>query len=139
MYISNKSNHGHLNATLRTSRFTNHGPLPAKTHYNIALPAEATCSGISFTSFAAIWRLKSFVFRKTKNLSSKFICTVPDYPNVCVSIPWNSVPDNADFSLTLKVPKISVYFKQVKPWPLKRNSENIKVYQSRSITCQNTL
>ena len=36
MYISNKSNHGHLNATLRTSRFTNHGPLPAKTHYNIA-------------------------------------------------------------------------------------------------------
>ena len=101
--------------------------------------AEATCSGISFTSFAAIWRLKSFVFRKTKNLSSEFTCTVPDYPNVCVSIPWNSVPDNADFSLTLKVPKISVYFKQVKPWPLKRNSENIKVYQSRSITCQNTL
>ena len=36
VYISNKSNHGHLNATLRTSRFTNHGPLPAKTHYNIA-------------------------------------------------------------------------------------------------------
>ena len=44
MYISNKSNHGHLNATLRTSRFTNHGPLPAKTHYNIASRAAQSNS-----------------------------------------------------------------------------------------------
>ena len=73
--------------------------------------AEATCSGICFTSFAVIWRLKSFVFWKTKNLSPEFTCTVPDYPNVCVSIPWNSVLDNTDFSLTLKVTKLSVGFK----------------------------
>ena len=69
---------------------------------------KAICPGICFTSFAAVWRLKSFVFLKTKNLSPAFICTVPDYRNVCISVPWNSVPDNADFSLTLKVTMLSV-------------------------------
>ena len=35
--------------------------------------------------------------------TSEFICSLPDYPNVSVAIPWNSLPANTDFSLTLKV------------------------------------
>ena len=35
--------------------------------------------------------------------ASEFICSLPDYPNVSVAIPWNSLPADTDFSLTLKV------------------------------------
>ena len=35
--------------------------------------------------------------------TSEFICSLPDYPNVSVAIPWNSLPADTDFSLTLKV------------------------------------
>ena len=35
--------------------------------------------------------------------TSEFICSLPDYPNVSVAIPWNSLPVDTDFSLTLKV------------------------------------
>ena len=65
--------------------------------------ADAACSITSCSSFAAIWRLKSFIFRKPKTVTAEFTCTVPDYPDVSVSIPWNSVPAIEDFRLTLKV------------------------------------
>ena len=35
--------------------------------------------------------------------ASEFICSLPDYPNVSVAIPWNSLHADTDFSLTLKV------------------------------------
>ena len=65
--------------------------------------AEASCSKRWFSSFAAVWRLKSFVFPKPTSKTSEFICSLPDYPNVSVAIPWNSLPADTDFSLTLKV------------------------------------
>ena len=71
---------------------------------NLRLPfAEAICTIARHSSFAAIWRLKSFIFRKLKPVTPEFTCTVPDYPDVSVSIPWNSVPAIEDFWLTLKV------------------------------------
>ena len=65
--------------------------------------AKASCSKRWFSSFAAVWRLKSFVFPKPTSKTSEFICSLPDYPNVSVAIPWNSLPVDTDFSLTLKV------------------------------------
>ena len=65
--------------------------------------AKASCSKRWFSSFAAVWRLKSFVFPKPTSKTSEFICSLPDYPNVSVAIPWNSLPADTDFSLTLKV------------------------------------
>ena len=35
--------------------------------------------------------------------TSEFICSLPDYPNVSVVIPWNSFPTDRDFSLIPKV------------------------------------
>ena len=40
---------------------------------------------------------------KPKPVTPEFTCTVPDYPDVSVSIPWTSVPAREDFCLTLKV------------------------------------
>ena len=65
--------------------------------------AEAACSKTWFSTFAAVWRLKSFVFPKLTSETSEFICSLPDYPNVSVAIPWSSLPTDTDFSLTLKV------------------------------------
>lgn len=65
--------------------------------------AEATCTVTRHSSFAAVWRLKSFTFSKQYLLASEFTCVVPDYPDVSVQIPPNCVPSDDDFCLTLKV------------------------------------
>lgn len=41
-------------------------------------------------------------------MAPEFTCIVPDYPDVSVQIPWNSVPADDDFCLTLKVNLLSV-------------------------------
>ncbi|PFX14994.1 hypothetical protein AWC38_SpisGene20812 [Stylophora pistillata] len=65
--------------------------------------AEATCTKTWFSSYAVVWRLKSFVFPKLTSVTPELICSVPDYPNVSVTIPRNSLPTDTDFCLTLKV------------------------------------
>ncbi|PFX16329.1 hypothetical protein AWC38_SpisGene19409 [Stylophora pistillata] len=65
--------------------------------------AEATSTITRFSSFAVIWRLKSFTFPKPNSMTPEFICSVPDYPNVSIVIPWNSLPESTDFCLTLKI------------------------------------
>ncbi|XP_022808287.1 uncharacterized protein LOC111345278 isoform X1 [Stylophora pistillata] len=65
--------------------------------------AEASSTITRFSSFAVIWRLKSFRFPKPNSMTPEFICSVPDYPNVSIVIPWNSVPYSPDFCLTLKI------------------------------------
>ena len=57
----------------------------------------------TYSSFAVIWRLKSFTFPGSSSTTTDFTCTVPDYPGVSVSTPWSAVPESANFSLTLKV------------------------------------
>ena len=70
--------------------------------------AEATCAITRHSSFATIWRLKSFIFTKPKSVTPEFICVVPDYPDVSITIPWSSVPTIEDFTIKLKVPLASV-------------------------------
>ena len=65
--------------------------------------AEATCTVTRHSVFAAVWRLKSFTFSRHNSAAPEFTCIVPDYPDVSVQIPWNCVPTDDDFSLTLKV------------------------------------
>ena len=65
--------------------------------------AEAPCSITRHSSFAVIWRLKSFHFSRHTSLSPEFTCVVPEYPDVSVTIPCNSVPADQDFRLTIKV------------------------------------
>ena len=64
---------------------------------------EATCTLEHCSSFAAIWRLKSFTFSRHTSVAPEFTCVVPDYPDISVEIPLHSVPVGQDFSLTLKV------------------------------------
>ena len=65
--------------------------------------AEATCTITRHSSFAVIWRLKSYQFSRHTSVTPELTCVVPDYPNVSVTIPCNSVPTKEDFSLTMKV------------------------------------
>lgn len=55
------------------------------------------------SSFAVIWRLKSFTFHKLSPQTSDFTCTVSEFPGVSVTIPHSSVPSSENFSVTLKV------------------------------------
>ncbi|XP_078357696.1 p53-induced death domain-containing protein 1-like [Oculina patagonica] len=65
--------------------------------------AEAPCTITRHSSFAAIWRLKSFTFSRPTSMASGFTCNVPDFPDISVEIPTNFVPAGQDFCLTLKV------------------------------------
>ena len=55
------------------------------------------------SSFAVIWRLKSFTFYKLSPQVSDFTCTVTEFRGVSVTIPHSSVPSSENFSLTIKV------------------------------------
>ena len=55
------------------------------------------------SSFAVIWRLKSFTFYKLVPQTSDFTCTVSEFPGVSVNIPHSSVPPSENFSVTIKV------------------------------------
>ena len=54
------------------------------------------------SSFAVIWRLKSFTFYKLSP-QTDFTCTVSEFPRVGVTIPHSSVPSSEHFSVTIKV------------------------------------
>ncbi|XP_066019482.1 uncharacterized protein [Pocillopora verrucosa] len=64
---------------------------------------EATCTPSRFSSFAAVWRLKSFTFTSGTLVVPQFICVVPDFPEIRVEVPLGSVPVDQDFTLTIKV------------------------------------
>ena len=55
------------------------------------------------SSFAVIWRLKSFTFLQRSPLASDFTCTVTEFTGVSVTIPHSSVPSRENFSVTIKV------------------------------------
>ncbi|XP_022808907.1 uncharacterized protein LOC111345878 [Stylophora pistillata] len=63
----------------------------------------------SFSRYAVICRLKSFLFRKgTSKKCHQFACNVPDFPGVSVSIPETSLPSEPDFMFTMKVEEVSI-------------------------------
>ncbi|XP_022798994.1 uncharacterized protein LOC111337037 [Stylophora pistillata] len=64
---------------------------------------EATCTLSRCSSFAAIWRLKSFTFSRHTSVAPQFTCVVPDFPDIRVEVPLSSVPADQDFALTIKV------------------------------------
>ena len=53
--------------------------------------------------FAVICRLKSYTYSTHGRRKRDFICRVPEYPDVTVTIPASVVQKNGDFQLTLKV------------------------------------
>ena len=55
----------------------------------------------SFSSFAVVWRLKSYTFKNPWTLSSSFLLS--DHPGVSVSFPESSFPTGQTFALTIKV------------------------------------
>ena len=57
----------------------------------------------SFSSFAVVWRLKSFTFKNPSTLSSSFPCILSDHPGVSVTFPESSLPTGQTFALTVKV------------------------------------
>ena len=57
----------------------------------------------SFSSFAVVWRLKSFMFKNPSTLSSSFPCIPSDHPGVSVTFPESSLPTGQTFALTVKV------------------------------------
>ena len=57
----------------------------------------------SFSSFAVVWRLKSFTFKNPSTLSSSFPCILSDHPGVSVTFPVSSLPTGQTFALTVKV------------------------------------
>ena len=63
--------------------------------------AEAETTNCS--SFAVIWRLKSFTFYKSPSQVTELTCTVPEFPGLCVTIPQSSLPASEHFSVTVKV------------------------------------
>ena len=63
--------------------------------------AVGTKSGVS--SFAAIWRPKSFTFSRGTAVGPGMTCIVPDFPDVSVQIPQSCVPVNQDFCVTIQV------------------------------------
>ncbi|XP_027046688.1 uncharacterized protein LOC113674409 [Pocillopora damicornis] len=64
---------------------------------------EATCTPSRFSSFAVVWRLKSFTFTSGTLVAPQFTCVVPDFPDIRVEVPLGSVPVDQDFTLTIKV------------------------------------
>ena len=65
--------------------------------------AQAVCAKSAVSSFAAIWRPKSFTFSRGTTVGPELTCIVPDFPDVSVQIPQSCVPFNQDFSVTIKV------------------------------------
>ena len=65
--------------------------------------AQAVCAKSAVSSFAAIWRPKSFTFSRGTAVGPELTCIVPDFPDVSVQIPLSCVPVNQDFSVTIKV------------------------------------
>lgn len=63
--------------------------------------AEAEITDCS--SFAVIWRLKSFTFYTSPSQATEFTCTVTEFPGLCVTIPRSSLPTSEDFSVTIRV------------------------------------
>ena len=61
--------------------------------------AKVTCC----SAFAVICRLKSYTYSTHGLQKQDFICRVPEYPDVTVTIPASVVHKNGDFQLTLKV------------------------------------
>ena len=57
----------------------------------------------SFSSFAVVWRLKSFTFKNPSTLSSSFPCILSDHPGVSVTFPESSLPTGKTLTLTVKV------------------------------------
>nr|XP_058941441.1 uncharacterized protein LOC131769742 [Pocillopora verrucosa] len=56
-----------------------------------------------FSSFAVVWRLKSFTFKSPSTLSSSFPCILSDHPGVSVTLPVSSLPTGKTFALTVKL------------------------------------
>ena len=65
--------------------------------------AQAVCTKSAVSSFAAIWRPKSFTFSRGTAVGPELTCIVPDFPDVSVQIPQSWVPFNQDFRVTIKV------------------------------------
>ena len=65
--------------------------------------AQAVCAKPAVSSFAAIWRPKSFTFSRGTAVGPELTCIVPDFPDVSVQIPQSWVPFNQDFRVTIKV------------------------------------
>ena len=65
--------------------------------------AQAVSKKSRVSSFAAIWRPKSFTFSRGTAVGQEFTCFVPDFPDVSVQIPQSCVPVNQDFCVTIKV------------------------------------
>ena len=70
----------------------------------VAFPfAQAVCAKSAVSSFAAIWRPKSFTFSRGTAVGPELTCIVPEFPDVSVQIPQSCVPVNQDFCVTIKV------------------------------------
>ena len=65
--------------------------------------AQVVCAKSAVSSFAAIWRPKSFTFSRGTAVGPELTCIVPDFPDVSVQIPQSCVPFNQDFRVTIKV------------------------------------
>ncbi|XP_058967975.2 uncharacterized protein [Pocillopora verrucosa] len=65
--------------------------------------AQAVCTKSGVSSFAAIWRPKSFTFSRGTAVGPEMTCIVPDFPDVSVQIPQSCVPVNQDFCVTIQV------------------------------------
>ena len=65
--------------------------------------AQAVCTKSAVSSFAAVWRPKSFTFSRGTAVGPELTCIVPDFPDVSVQIPQSWVPFNQDFRVTIKV------------------------------------
>ncbi|XP_022809156.1 uncharacterized protein LOC111346126 isoform X2 [Stylophora pistillata] len=64
---------------------------------------EASCLFAQCSTFAAIWRLKTFSFSRHTSVAHQLTCVVPDFPDVRVEVPLTSLPVDQDFTFTLKV------------------------------------
>ena len=65
--------------------------------------SQAVCTKSGVSSFAAIWRPKSFTFSRGTAVGPELTCIVPDFPDVSVQIPQSCVPVNQDFCVTIQV------------------------------------
>ena len=77
--------------------------------------AQAVCAKPAVSSFAAIWRPKSFTFSRGTAVGPELTCIVPDFPDVSVQIPQSCVPVNQDFSVTIKVHGTKKFFTCMSP------------------------
>nr|XP_058963363.1 uncharacterized protein LOC131790198 [Pocillopora verrucosa] len=60
----------------------------------------------SFSSFAVVWRLKSFTFKNPSTMSSSCPCILSDHPGVSVTFPESSLPTGQTFALTAQVQEV---------------------------------